>query len=195
MKNALTVGTNIKLSFLKDRDPPLHTGGPPADVAEDEAEEVGGGHIDSHHYLGLVGERKGREAEHTFSYLHHPHCQPKHSPHCSQSNMPQREEETSTGTLLLTAPPDTVPRSGDTWGQPPREQPACGRGWEGCDHTWRMLWHSSVAHLSWGTHSYMGKVQEVVAFVASVLQPATRYQTLPLHLRGSAQLPTEQAGN
>lgn len=77
MKNALTVATNIKLSFLNDRDPPFHTGGPPADVAEDEAEEVGGGHIESHHYLGLVGERKGREAEHTFCYLHHPHCQPK----------------------------------------------------------------------------------------------------------------------
>lgn len=70
MKNALTVATNIKLSFLNDRDPPFHTGGPPADVAEDEAEEVGGGHIESHHYLGLVGERKGREAEHTFNYLH-----------------------------------------------------------------------------------------------------------------------------
>lgn len=72
MKNALTVATNIKLSFLNDRDPPFHTGGPPADVAEDEAEEVGGGHIESHHYLGLVGERKGREAEHTFNYLHRP---------------------------------------------------------------------------------------------------------------------------
>lgn len=77
VKNALTVGTNIKLSFLKDRDPPLHTGGPPADVAEDEAEQVGGGHIESHHYLGLVGEREGREAEHTFSHLHHPLGQPK----------------------------------------------------------------------------------------------------------------------
>lgn len=70
MKNALTVATNIKLSFLNDRDPPFHTGRPPADVAEDEAEEIGGGHIESHHYLGLVGERKGREAEHTFNYLH-----------------------------------------------------------------------------------------------------------------------------
>lgn len=55
MKNALTVATNIKLSFLNDRDPPFNNGGPPADVAEDEAEEVGGGHIESHHYLGLDG--------------------------------------------------------------------------------------------------------------------------------------------
>lgn len=185
MKNALTVATNIKLSFLNDRDPPFHTGRPPADVAEDEAEEVGGGHIDCHHYLGLVGERKGREAEHTFSYLHHPHCQPKRSSsaHCSQSNMPQCEEETSTRTLLLMAPPDTVPHlGGDTWGQPPREKPACGRAWEGCDHIWKMLWHSRVAQLSWGMHHYTGKVvgsccfcYRCAAFGFSVLHPATRY--------------------
>lgn len=132
MKNALTVATNIKLSFLNDRDPPFHTGGPPADVAEDEAEEVGGGHIESHHYLGLVGERKGREAEHTFNYLHRPQLPAQAQP--LGSLLPKQHAIAQGGDK------HTGPTAHHGTGVPPRrpvprKQPACGKGVERlCPH-------------------------------------------------------------
>jgi len=123
VKNALTVATNIKLSFLNDRDPPFHTGGPPADVAEDEAEEVGGGHIEGHHYLGLVGERKGREAEHTFNYLHRRQLPAQAQP--LGSLLPKRHATAQGGDK------HTGPTTRSWSCRPPREQPACGKGLEG----------------------------------------------------------------
>lgn len=151
MKSALTVATNIKLSFLNDRDPPFHTGRPPADVAEDEAEEVGGCHIESHHYLGLVGERKGREAEHTFSYLHRPQLPaqaqplgftaPKATCHSARRGQAHRPCGTvmAQPSLLGTATKGTT----------------CLRGSE---HIWKMLWHNWVVWLPQGTHHSRGKV-------------------------------------
>lgn len=151
-KNALTVVTNIKLSFLNDRDPPFHTGGPPADVAEDEAEEVGGSHIEGHHYLGLVERERGeKQSTPSITSTADSH-QPKRSrsAHCSQSDMPQRKEKTSTSALPRHAVPSRATHGGNKL--------LSGVGWRGSNPMGKILWHSGVIRLSCGTRRARGEV-------------------------------------
>lgn len=100
--------------------------------------------------------------------------QPKRSrsAHCSQSDMPQRKEKTSTSALPRHAVPSRATRGGS-------KLPA-GSGWRGSNHTGKILWHSGVIRLSWGTRRARGEVLRSSCFsylrIASGLCDITSWQ-------------------